>query len=176
VIGVVVANSHEEAVYAARKVQIEYDDISPVIISIEDAIQHKSFFPIVHCIETGDMDAAKSEADCHISGTGRVGGQGNRKSSIVVAHFISCAILSIDHFYLETNCTIAIPHDGDFLEIYSSTQNPTKTQNFCASVCGLPASKVSAKCKRMGGAFGGKETRSVFIAVTAALAAHLLKR
>ena len=28
----------------------------------------------------------------------------------------------------------------------------------------------------MGGAFGGKETRSVFIAVTAALAAHILQR
>ena len=82
----------------------------------------------------------------------------------------------VEHFYLETNCTIALPTDAGCLEIYSSTQNPTKTQNFCASVCGIPANKVTAKCKRMGGGFGGKETRSVFIAVTAALAAHILQR
>lgn len=84
--------------------------------------------------------------------------------------------LNVEHFYLETNCTIVLPTDAGCLEIYSSTQNPTKTQNFCASVCGLPANKVTAKCKRMGGGFGGKETRSVFIAVTAALAAHILQR
>ena len=28
------------------------------------------------------------------------------------------------------------------LEVWASTQNPTKTQNFCAYVCGLPANKV----------------------------------
>jgi CO/xanthine dehydrogenase Mo-binding subunit len=43
----------------------------------------------------------------------------------------------------------AIPHthiqttqqDGA-LEVWASTQNPTKTQNFCAYVCGVPANKV----------------------------------
>ena len=75
-IGLVVAKTHEQAVYAARKVVIEYADISPVIISIEDAIANKSFFPETHSIETGDMGAARSEADCHVTGSGRVGGQG----------------------------------------------------------------------------------------------------
>lgn len=76
VIGVVVAESHEEAVQAARKVKVEYEDILPVIISIEDAIQHKSFFPDEHSIVTGDLEAAKREADHHVTGTCRVGGQG----------------------------------------------------------------------------------------------------
>lgn len=43
-------------------------------------------------------------------------------------------------------------------------------------MCGLPAAHVVAKNKRLGGGFGGKETRSVFIGVTAALAAHILQR
>ncbi len=28
------------------------------------------------------------------------------------------------------------------LEVWASTQNPTKTQNFCAYVCGVPANQV----------------------------------
>ena len=78
-IGLVVASTHEQAVYAARKVQITYEDINPVIISIEDAIANNSFFPDIHSIETGDMETAKKEADIHVTGTGRVGGQGKGK-------------------------------------------------------------------------------------------------
>lgn len=62
------------------------------------------------------------------------------------------------------------------LEVWASTQNPTKTQNFCAYVCGVPANRVVCRMKRMGGGFGGKETRSVFISCAAALAAHLTGR
>jgi len=58
--------------------------------------------------------------------------------------------------------------------VYTSSQNAAKTQNFTASVTGLPAHRVTCRMKRMGGGFGGKETRSVFVGVTAALAAHVL--
>lgn len=155
VIGMVVATTHEEAVYAARKVKIAYEEL-PAIITIEDAIAAQSFHKDVHMLESGDMQSALSSADVHVEGTLKIGSQ--------------------EHFYLETNCTVAYPQDNGFLEVFSSTQNCTKTQNFCASVCGIPASKVVAKCKRMGGGFGGKETRSVFIACTAALAAYRLNR
>ena len=104
----------------------------------------------------GNLEQCKAGAEVVVNGRGRIGGQ--------------------EHFYLETNCTMVLPSENNHLTVYSSTQNPTKTQNFCASVCGIPASRIVAKCKRMGGGFGGKETRSVFIAVTAALAAHLLNR
>jgi xanthine dehydrogenase/oxidase len=149
----VVAKSHEEAMYAARKVKIDYEDL-PAIITIEDALAANSFYPDSHALEHGDLQEATDDAEVHVSGTIHVGGQ--------------------EHFYLETNTTLATPLDNGFLEVLSSTQNCMKTQNFCASVCGIPASKVVAKCKRMGGGFGGKETRSVFISCTAALAAHLL--
>jgi xanthine dehydrogenase/oxidase len=155
VLGVLLADTHEQAVYAARKVKVLYEDL-PVVVSIEEAIAARSFFPDHHALTKGDLEQQKKEAEVVVSGRGRIGGQ--------------------EHFYLETNCTVVLPSENDHLTVYSSTQNPTKTQNFCASVCGLPASKVVAKCKRMGGGFGGKETRSVFIAVTAALAAHLLNR
>lgn len=153
VIGIVVAKTHEQALYAARKINIVYEDL-PAIVSIQDAIDANSFFPGEHQITSGDIRLEELSSDVIVEGTIRLGGQ--------------------DHFYLETNCTVAIPGENGSLEVFSSTQNPTKTQNFCASVIGSPASHVVARCKRMGGAFGGKETRSVFIACTAALAAHLL--
>lgn len=155
VIGIVVANTHHEAVIAARRVKVTYEDL-PAIISIDEAIAAGSFYPDHHELLHGDLEAEMANADVHVSGTCRMGGQ--------------------EHFYLETNCTTASPIEGGMMEIYSSTQGCTKTQNCCALVCGLPASKVVSKCKRMGGGFGGKETRTVFIACTAALAAHLLDR
>ena len=155
VIGVVIADTHDQAVYASKKVVVTYEDL-PVIVSIEEAIAAKSFYPQEHSIISGDIEAAAKGADIVVEGTAKIGGQ--------------------EHFYLETNCTVAVPLDGGQLEVFSSTQNPTKTQNFCAHVVGIPKAHVTARCKRMGGGFGGKETRSVFIAVTAALSAHLLGR
>ena len=52
-----------------------------------------------------------------------------------------------------------------------ATQTTTKTQKYAAQVTGLPECRVVCRMKRMGGAFGGKETRSVFVSTGAALAA-----
>ncbi|CAH8273980.1 unnamed protein product [Arabidopsis lyrata] len=41
-------------------------------------------------------------------------------------------------------------------------------------VLGLPMSKVVCKTKRLGGGFGGKETRSAFIAAAASVPCYLL--
>jgi len=82
-----------------------------------------------------------------------------------------------EHFYLECNAAIAVPGEGDELVIFASTQNPTKTQKFAARACGgIPASKVVCRVKRMGGGFGGKETRSVFVSSVAAFCAHRLRQ
>lgn len=55
-------------------------------------------------------------------------------------------------------------------------QAPQKHQSSVAHVLGLPLSKVVCKTKRIGGGFGGKETRSAFIAAAACVPAYLLKR
>jgi xanthine dehydrogenase/oxidase len=155
VIGVILCDTHEQALYAARMVDVKYEDL-PHVVSIEEAIAAQSFHAGEHEIKCGDIEDGKQKSDFIVEGRCNIGGQ--------------------EHFYLETNATYAVPGENGALEIFSSTQNPTKTQNFCASVCGIQANNVVARCKRMGGGFGGKETRSVFIACTAALSAHLLGR
>ena len=45
-----------------------------------------------------------------------------------------------------------------------------------ALVLGLPQSRCTARCRRMGGAFGGKTARSAMPAAAVAVAANKLKR
>lgn len=55
-------------------------------------------------------------------------------------------------------------------------QAPQKHQKYVSQVLGLPMSKVVCKTKRIGGGFGGKETRSAFLAAVAAVPSYLLDR
>ncbi|RPA93250.1 molybdenum cofactor-binding domain-containing protein [Choiromyces venosus 120613-1] len=65
-----------------------------------------------------------------------------------------------EHFYLETNAAAVIPRPEDReMEVWSSTQNIMETQEFVSQVTGVPSSRIVAKVKRMGGGFGGKESR-----------------
>uniref|UniRef100_A0A3B4A6L2 Uncharacterized protein n=1 Tax=Periophthalmus magnuspinnatus TaxID=409849 RepID=A0A3B4A6L2_9GOBI len=77
-----------------------------------------------------------------------------------------------EHFYLETNVTLAVPRDQDEIEIFSSTQSPSQTQSCVARVLGIPSNRVDVRVKRVGGGFGGKVSRSNIVSNVVALAAH----
>lgn len=109
-IGVVVAKDQATAQAAARMVKIEYEDIQPVIVTIEDAIKHKSFFspPYPKTMKKGDVTATFEDSNnIIIEGQCRMGGQ--------------------EHFYLETHAAFAIPKkEDDELEMFISSQHPTE--------------------------------------------------
>lgn len=155
-IGAIVADTQAIAQRAARMVKVEYEELSPIIVSIEDAIKHKSFFGDQKVIERGDYRKAFQESDFVVSGECRMGGQ--------------------EHFYLETHAAIAIPRDTDELEVFCSSQHPSEIQKLVAHVTGLPAAKVASRVKRMGGGFGGKESRGMLVALPVALAANRMSR
>lgn len=78
-----------------------------------------------------------------------------------------------EHFYLETQAALVIPRPEDSsMEIHSSTQNPTEGQHFVAKTLNIPAHKVQCHVRRIGGGFGGKETRSSFLIAALAVAAR----
>lgn len=159
VIGVVVADTHEKAKLAARKVQVEYEEL-PAILSIQEAIDAESFHPNTEkCLRNGDVDICFQSGQCDkiIEGEVHVGGQ--------------------EHFYLEPHSSVVWTMDGgNEVHMISSTQAPQKHQKYVSHVLGLPMSKVVCKTKRIGGGFGGKETRSAFIAAAAAIPSFLLNR
>ncbi|KAJ9306892.1 hypothetical protein DTO217A2_3673 [Paecilomyces variotii] len=155
-IGIILANSAKVAEAAARAVKVDYEEL-PAILTIEEAIEADSYFEHYRYIKNGDPESAFRSADHVFSGVSRMGGQ--------------------EHFYLETQACVAIPkaEDGE-MEIWSSTQNPTETQTYVAQVAGVAANKVVSRVKRLGGGFGGKETRSIQLAGICAAAAAKVKR
>lgn len=158
-VGVVVADTHENAKLAARKVHIEYEEL-PAILSIQDAINAKSFHPgTERCLRKGDVDLCfqSGKYDKIIEGEVQVGGQ--------------------EHFYLEPQSSLVWTIDGgNEVHMISSTQAPQKHQKYVSHVLGLPMSKVVCRTKRIGGGFGGKETRSAFLAAVASVPSYLLNR
>ncbi|KAK9999957.1 hypothetical protein SO802_019560 [Lithocarpus litseifolius] len=159
VIGVVVGDTHENAKLAARKVHIDYEEL-PAILSIWDAINAKSFHPNTEkCLRKGNVDLCFQSGQCDkiLEGEVQVGGQ--------------------EHFYLEPNSSLIWTMDcGSEVHMISSTQAPQKHQKYVAHVLGLPMSKVVCKTKRIGGGFGGKETRSAFLAAAASVPSYLLNQ
>ncbi|KAK4101091.1 xanthine dehydrogenase [Parathielavia hyrcaniae] len=156
VIGLVLATSQARAADGARAVKVEYQEL-PAIFTIEEAIEKESFFEFFREIKKGDPEEALKNCDYVFTGTARMGGQ--------------------EHFYLETNASVVIPkpEDGE-MEIWSSTQNPNEAQAYAAQVCNVQSNKIVVKVKRMGGGFGGKESRSVPLSSILALAAKKTRR
>ncbi|XP_012285981.1 xanthine dehydrogenase [Orussus abietinus] len=155
-IGAIVAVDQATAQKAARMVQVEYEDLSPTIITIEDAIKENSFFGSPLRISKGDAEKAFKECDHVIEGEARTGGQ--------------------EHFYLETQASIAIPKEEDEMELFCSAQHPTDFQRMVAHVLDVPFNRINIRVKRLGGAFGGKESRGMLITLPVAIAAHRLRQ
>jgi xanthine dehydrogenase large subunit len=66
---------------------------------------------------------------------------------------------------------LAIPREGRQFDIVCSTQHPTEAQHSAAHVLGVPFNAVAVEVRRMGGAFGGKESQASIYAALAALLA-----
>ncbi|XP_065093510.1 xanthine dehydrogenase-like [Ochlerotatus camptorhynchus] len=157
IIGAIVADNQTIAQKAARKVKVVYEELTPIIVTIEDAIKRESFYPgYPKGIVQGDIEKGFQEAHHLIEGDFRMGGQ--------------------EHFYLETQACVAVPRDSDEIDVFSSSQHPTEIQQHVAHALGIPSCKVVSRVKRLGGGFGGKESRAGLIATPVALAAYKLRR
>ncbi|KAM0430590.1 hypothetical protein ACHAPT_005942 [Fusarium lateritium] len=155
-IALILATSAARAQEAVRAVKVEYEDL-PAVLSIEDAIEADSYHKFFREIKKGDTEEAFKNCDHVFTGTVRMGGQ--------------------EHFYLETNACLVIPkpEDGE-MEIFASTQNANETQAFASRVCEVQSNKIVVRVKRLGGGFGGKESRSVILSSAVALAAKKTRR
>ena len=148
---VLIAATMQPALQAAKKAITPKMRSLPPIFSIDDAIAANSFLGGERVIARGDVASAMAGAKHVIEGSLTVGGQ--------------------EHFYLESQAALAYPGEHGAMTIHSSTQHPTEVQTLVAEVLGVPFNHVTCIAKRMGGAFGGKETQAAQPAMMAAIVA-----
>jgi xanthine dehydrogenase large subunit len=68
-----------------------------------------------------------------------------------------------------------VPREDGQLTLYVSTQHPDGNQREAAAALNLGTHDVEVICRRMGGAFGGKEGNASIFSQSAALAAFKLQ-
>ncbi|XP_048200158.1 aldehyde oxidase 2 [Perognathus longimembris pacificus] len=152
IICAVVADTDVQAKRATEKIKITYEDLEPVIFTIEDAIKHGSFLCPEKKLEQGNIEEAFEMVDQIVEGEVHVGGQ--------------------EHFYMETQRVLVIPKTEDKeLEIYVSTQDPAHVQKTVSSTLNIPINRITCHVKRVGGGFGGKVGRPAVFGALAAVGA-----
>lgn len=152
---IVVADTHDNARRAARKADIQYEEL-PAILTPEAARDAESFVVPSMRLTRGDAQAAFERSPHILKGKLHVGGQ--------------------EQFYLEGQISYALPKEGKGMHIYCSTQHPTEMQHVVSHALHYPSHAVVVECRRMGGGFGGKESQSALWAACAAVSAVHLKR
>ncbi len=147
----VAAESRDIARRAAREAEVDIEEL-PAVLDIATAMEKQVWVDPPHEMNRGDAKAAIDAAPHRLQGEINTGAQ--------------------DHFYLEGQAALSIPQeDGDVL-IYSSSQHPTELQHLAALALGRPDNAITVEVRRMGGAFGGKETQAAQWAVITALIAN----
>ena len=150
-VAAVAASDRDTARRAAASVEVEYELLEP-ILSIEEALERESYVATPQVMKRGDAAAAIAAAPHRIAGEAGCGGQ--------------------DHFYLEGQVALAVPREDSDMLVYSSTQHPTEVQHGVSHTLGVPANAVTVEVRRMGGAFGGKESQATIVAAIAAVLAR----
>ncbi|XP_062303168.1 aldehyde oxidase 6 isoform X1 [Osmerus eperlanus] len=153
----VVADTKPHAKRSAAAVKIVYEDLPDPVFTVEEAMEKLSFFKPQRVIERGHVTEAFAAADQVHEGEIRIGGQ--------------------EHFYMETQSMLVVPTGEEReLDVYISCQHPSYTQEAIAETLCIPSNRVSCHVKRIGGAFGGKLTKTTVLACITSLAAWKLGR
>ncbi|RQW62260.1 xanthine dehydrogenase molybdopterin binding subunit [Vibrio viridaestus] len=151
-IACVIATDELSARKAAQLASITYKDTRVAILAYDQAIDEPHLLPFHQMGKSQPLP----NASLNISGTLAVGGQ--------------------EHFYLESQISMAEPTEEGGMFVRTSTQNPTEVQNLVAEVLHIPFNHVTVDMRRMGGGFGGKESQAAAWACLAALGAHFTKK
>jgi xanthine dehydrogenase large subunit len=123
----------------------------PALVTMADAKAAGSEIEETQTMARGDALAALVAAPHRLSGTLEMGGQ--------------------EHFYLEGQAALVTPGEQGQLHIVSSTQHPSEIQHLVAKMLGRSHAQITVEVRRMGGAFGGKETQAAAFAAACALVA-----
>ncbi len=151
----IAAETNNQCIEAERLIKVEYEPLEPVL-DIETAIKKNTLLGPPRTIESGDVGQGLRSAQHVIKGELHTGAQ--------------------EHWYLESQVALCIPGEENEMHMYSSTQHPSETQALVAEVLGVGKNQVVVEVRRMGGAFGGKETQANHTACWTALLCRATNR
>ncbi len=146
----VAATSIDAARRAARLGAVAYEPL-PAILTIAEARAAGAVLEPAQVMTRGDAEPGLKAAPHRLRGAVEIGGQ--------------------DHFYLEGQIAVATPGEDGAMHVLSSTQHPSEVQHLVAHMLGRHSADVTVEVRRMGGAFGGKETQAALFAAACALVA-----
>jgi xanthine dehydrogenase/oxidase len=161
-VALIVASTHDAAVAAAAAVKVtavNNDGAAPTpVLTTAEAVAAKRFYKVpaapALAISSGDVDAALAAAA--------------RVSKVT----IECG--SQQHYYLEHQTTTAYLDESSRIVLECATQLPADLQKCVSGAVGLPPLDVIVDTRRLGGAYGGKLSRSVPVACATAVATLIL--
>jgi xanthine dehydrogenase large subunit len=133
-------------------IKFEYKELPPML-SLKEADKAEKWYEPEKVIASGDVSSGLSKAEYVITGEVLSSNQ--------------------EHFYFETQRCLAIPGEDKDIYLLASTQSTTEVQESVARVLKTNANNVIVDVKRLGGAFGGKESSATLWASLAALGAHI---
>ncbi len=150
-VGFVVCKSLAQARKAAKLVELNIQGDPDAILTIEDAINKKSYYEKPMVVSCGNLNKGYTESEFIIEGIFKSGGQ--------------------EHSYIETQRAFAsyTPFKKSVL-IHCGTQAITDVQEVVALLLNRSVNDVEVDVYRVGGAFGGKERGGTMWAAMAGLA------
>ena len=159
IIAVVAAQTAIQATDIARAVDVTYTSVKQPIISVDQAVEHRSFHfqidpPHVH---KGDASKAISNSPHKVT-----------SKSYCAQQY---------HFHMETqSCMAKVNSSGKGIHVYVSTQAPSLCAAQVQAATGLLSGDVTVETPRCGGGYGGKLFNSFKGAcITAALTKQFRK-
>ncbi|XP_069841349.1 aldehyde oxidase 1-like [Dendropsophus ebraccatus] len=145
----VVANTQNHANKAASRVRVQYEELEPVILSIQDSIKHNSFFEPLRTMEYGNVEEAFESVDHILEGEDYIGG--------------------LDNLHLESQTVRVIPREEDEIEVFIAARDPASIQAAVASALNVPSDLVLCCVEK---SYGLEHSHAASQAAITAVAAH----
>lgn len=147
----IAASTDAQCRAAEKLIDVTYE-LLPTILTIDEAVAANSMLGPARTMQRGNADAALRSALHVMKGELRTG--------------------AAEHWYLESQASLSVPGEGDEMAVYCGSQSPSETQTLVAEVLAVQKKDVVVEVRRIGGAFGGKETQGNHVACWSALLAH----
>lgn len=186
-IGLLVAETELGAINAAEYMTencLAYSESKP-ILTMEEALEKGSFFTGYNPKTDDNQNITAPNSD--LSWAIKTGVEGVEKRVLeygeTVLDNVPCLVVAGTqktgaqiHFYMESQSCFTEPGEMKQMRVHPSSQSPNSVQGSVSSTLNVSTNNIQVDIKRLGGAYGGKTTRSPYIASPAAIASKKLKR